>query len=77
MDINTHLIFNWKTTQASVHDINIELTKKYQVDLKDKAYYKKEYSQINGRMERANRNNPLNVHENRRNVRISKKKITR
>jgi hypothetical protein len=74
MDCKTHLIYNKKLTGASVHDSQIELTKEWQVDLKDKAYYRNEYSQINGRMKRASRNHPLNKHEQRRNHRISQRR---
>jgi IS5 family transposase len=74
MDLKTSIIYDYKVTTASLHDININLTDDYKVDFKDRGYSKKEFKQFNGIMTKSARNHPINIHEKRRNKRISSKR---
>jgi len=74
MSRSTHLIFDWDVTTASVHDIKIELCKKEELDYKDRGYFKNNQKSMNGIMNKSTRNHPLNIHEKRRNQRISSKR---
>jgi IS5 family transposase len=74
MDLKSNVIYDYKVTTASLHDININLTKEEEVDYKDRGYSKKEFHQYNGVMTKSSRNHPINIHEKRRNKRISSKR---
>ncbi|MDR3063340.1 MAG: transposase, partial [Methanobrevibacter sp.] len=74
MDLKTNIIYKYVITTASFHDININLTDEKHIDYKDRGYSKKEFKQYNGIMTKSARNNPINIHEKRRNKRISRKR---
>jgi hypothetical protein len=73
-DMETQLILDFKLTKANIHDSKINLCKSFEVDYKDKAYFKQKYKQNNGAMTRAVRNGPLNIWEKLRNKRITRKR---
>jgi len=73
-DVTFQLIIDFKLTPAHVHDSKINLCKAYEVDYKDKGYFKKKYRQYNGGMTRAVRNKPLIYWEKQRNKRIARKR---
>jgi IS5 family transposase len=73
-DFQTQLITKFKLTLANVHDSQINLCKRDEIDFKDKAYFKRKYHQFNGCMTRAVRNHPLIIWEKLRNKRISRKR---
>ena len=72
--METQLILDFQLTKANVHDSKIELCKSFEIDYKDKGYFKRKYKQINGAMTRAVRNHPLIIWEKLRNKRIASKR---
>jgi len=74
MDIKYQLIRNYETTTASVHDSQIDLTKKGEINYQDKGYFGAECAGFDAGMKRAVRGHPLTIHDKRRNKRISRKR---
>ena len=72
-DMKTQLILDFQLTKVNVHDSKIELCKSFEIDYKDRGYFKRKYKQFNGAMTRAVRNHPLIIWEKLRNKRITSK----
>lgn len=72
IDTDHHLIREIEVTTASVHDSDIDLSKKDEVVYRDKGYTGKGTKAVgNGSMKRGN----LTIHEKLRNKRIAKKRV--
>ncbi|MEG3225017.1 MAG: IS5 family transposase [Methanobacteriales archaeon Met13] len=74
MDLDYSLIRDFKTTTASVHDSQVDLTKKGEINYRDKGYFGAECNGYNATMKRAVRGHPLGILDKRRNQRIAKKR---
>jgi IS5 family transposase len=74
MDIEHQLIRDYNTTTASVHDSQIDLTQKGEVNYRDKGYFGAECAGFDAGMKRAVRNHPLTIQDKKRNQRISRKR---
>ena len=72
--METQLLLDFQLTKANVHDSKIELCKSFEIDYKDRRYFKRKYKQFNGAMTRAVRNHPLIIWEKLRNKRIASKR---
>ena len=73
-DIDYGLIRDLKTTTASVHDSQVDLTKPGEVSYRDKAYTFAKCRGFNAAMKRAVRDHPLKIRDKLRNKRIAKKR---
>ena len=74
MDIDHQLIREIKTTPASVHDSQVDLTKPGEVSYRDRRYFGAPCKGYNATMNRATRGHPLNIREKMRNQRITSKR---
>lgn len=73
-DVDYGLVRDIKTTTASVHDSQIDLTKPGEVAYKDKGYFGVASKGFSATMRRAVRGHPLNIRDILRNKRISRKR---
>jgi IS5 family transposase len=73
-DIDYSLIRDIKTTTASVHDSQIDLTKPGEVAYKDKGYFGAPSNGYSATMRRSVRGHPIGIKDILRNKRISKKR---
>ena len=74
MDLKYQLIRDYETTTASVHDSQLDLTKKGEVNYRDKGYFGAPCKGFNATMNRAVRGHPLTIRGKRRNQRITRKR---
>ena len=74
MDTEHGLIRDIKTTTASLHDSQVDLSAKGEVVYRDKGYFGAPTKGYGATMKRATRGHPLNIKEELRNKRISRKR---
>jgi len=74
MDINHQLIRKIETTNASVHDSQVDLTKPGEVNYHDRGYFEAPYKGFNTTIKRATRSHPLNIRDKMRNQHITRKR---
>ena len=63
-----------ETTTASVHDSQVDLSRKGEVSYKDKGYHGVRSRGYDATMKRASRGHPLSIWDRLRNARISRKR---
>ena len=74
MDTDLGLIRDLKTTTASVHDSQVDLSKEGEVVYRDKGYHGTEPKGYSATMRRGARDHPLGIRDLLRNLRISRKR---
>lgn len=74
MDTEHGLIRDIKTTTASLHDSQVDLSEEGEVVYRDKGYFGAPTKGYDATMKRATRGHPLNIKEELRNKRISRKR---
>ncbi len=74
MDVDRDLIRDLETTTASVHDSQVDLSRKGEVVYLDKAYFGVEIRGFSAAMRRGVRGRPLDIWDRLRNRRINRKR---
>jgi IS5 family transposase len=74
LDTDHGLIRELETTTASVHDSQVDLSKKSEVAYRDRGYHGAVANGYSATMKRGARDHPLGIMDKLRNIRISKKR---
>ncbi len=74
LDMDYGLIRDLKTTTASVHDSQVDLSREGEVVYRDKGYYGTNPNGYSATMKRSARDHPLSIMDKLRNARITKKR---